>query len=196
MIRVREPYARSILNHWWVFIARGVLAILFGALAISWPRITVLVLVSLFAAFALLDGITSTVSAIRNRHWGWPFIAGLLSIVIGVMAIVWPARTGTALVILIGVWAVVRGTSDLAAAVALRRAITQEWVLVLSGVLSVLFGALLILWPGAGALAIIGLIAGFSIFLGILLIAAGIRQYGMRSKKNGGVPVVLHKGLR
>jgi uncharacterized membrane protein HdeD (DUF308 family) len=166
----------SLLNQWWALIIRGVLAILFGVLAVAWPHITLIVLLALFAAYAIADGITSIVAAIRNKSYGWVLFGGILSLAIGIMTLVWPGAATLALVILIGSWAIVRGVFDIAAAIALRETIRYEWLLVLSGVASIIFGFLLVLFPIVGIFALIGLIAGFSIVIGALLIAAGFRQ--------------------
>lgn len=175
----------SLLDQWWVPVVRGALAILFGALAVLWPQLTLLALLALFAAFAILDGIASLVAAVRERTWGLPLIGGLLSLAIGVLTVLWPGAAGLALAILIGAWAIVRGVFDIATAIALRRELRHEWVLALGGLLAVLFGLFLVIWPAAGALALVGLIAGFAFALGVLLIVAGIRLRRMREERAG-----------
>lgn len=172
----------SLLSHWWVLIVRGVLAIAFGVLAFTRPFATLLALIALFAAFALLDGFVSLGSAIRNRDWGWQLFGGLLSIAIGVLTILRPASAGRALVILIAVWAIMRGTFDIAAALTVRHELEShfEWMLIVSGVVSIVFGIFVAAWPVLGALAIVGLIGGFAIFLGITLVAAGFRERHLR----------------
>ena len=172
----------ALLDQWWALIVRGLIGILFGVLAFMWPQITMIVLIALFAAFALLDGVTSIAAAIRARDWGWPLWGGLLSLAAGVVTIAWPATAGIALVLLIGAWAVVRGVFDIATAIALRRVLRYEWVLALGGLISILFGALVLLRPAAGALAIVGLIAAFAIFWGVVLVLAGIHLRRMRDE--------------
>jgi uncharacterized membrane protein HdeD (DUF308 family) len=175
---------RSRLDHWWVFVVRGLLVIAFGLLTLLWPAITVLVLIALFATFCVLDGVTSIISAVQRKDWGWQFFGGILSIVVGFLAIMWPASAGFALIILIAAWAIMRGVLDISAAISLRRELNKqlEWMLIISGIVSILFGLLVALWPVAGILAIIGMIAGFSVFLGVTLIAAGLRQRSLRTK--------------
>lgn len=175
---------RSRLDHWWVFVVRGALAVLFGLLTLAWPGITVLVLIALFATFCLLDGITSIISAVQRKDWGWYLFGGILSLVMGILTIMWPVSAGFALIILIAAWAIMRGVFDIAAAITLRRELNRklEWMLVISGIVSILFGALIVLSPVAGVLAIVGVIAGFAIFLGITLIAAGLRQRSLRNR--------------
>jgi uncharacterized membrane protein HdeD (DUF308 family) len=171
------PATHSLLCHWRALIIRGVLAIVFGVLAVILPHITIVALIAVFAAFVLLDGFTSLGSAIANRDWGWQLFGGLLSIAIGVLTIMWPASAGFALIIFIAAWALVRGIFDIAAAVTLRHELASrmEWLLVVSGIVSILFGLAVAAWPALGAIAIVGMIAGFAIFLGILLVAAGLR---------------------
>lgn len=184
------PQSHSLLRHWWALIIRGILAIAFGVLAVALPHITIIALIALFAAFALLDGFTSLGSAIANRDWGWQLFGGLLSIAIGVLTIMWPASAGFALIIFIAAWALVRGVFDIAAAITLRHELASsfEWLLVISGIVSILFGLAVAAWPVLGAIAIIGVIAGFSIFLGILLLAAGLREWRLQRRYHLGPP--------
>ena len=184
------PQNHSLLSHWWALIIRGVLAILFGVLAVAWPHITIIALIALFAAFALLDGFTSLASAITNRDWGWQLFGGLLSIAIGVLTILWPASAGFALIIFIAAWALVRGVFDIAAAITLRHELNRgfEWLLVLSGIVSIVFGFAVAAWPVLGAIAIIGMIAGFAIFLGVLLVLAGLREFQLQRRHHLGPP--------
>jgi len=166
----------SLLNQWWALIVRGVLAILFGIAAITWPRVTLVVLLALFAAFALADGITSLIAAVRTRSWGWVFFGGLVSVAVGILTLMWPGAATFALVLLIGAWAIVRGIFDIATGIALRREIRYEWLLILTGVVSIIFGAFIAFFPVAGVFALIGIVAGFAIAIGVLLIAAGIME--------------------
>lgn len=184
------PPTNSLLRHWWALIIRGVLAIAFGVLAVLLPHITIIALIALFAAFALLDGFTSLGSAIANRDWGWPLFGGLLSVGIGVLTIIWPASAGFALVIFIAAWALMRGVFDIAAAITLRHELASrfEWLLLISGIVSILFGLAVAAWPVLGAIAIVGVIAGFAIFLGILLVAAGLREWRLRRLYHLGPP--------
>jgi len=176
--------SNSSLDYWWVLVVRGVLSILFGLVALAWPQITVVALIALFAAFAFLDGVTSILSAIRHRHYGWSFLGGILSIIVGVIAVVWPASAGFALIMLVAAWAFTRGVFDIAAAITLRQTLESraEWMLIVSGLVSVAFGLFVAFWPLAGVFAIVGVVAGFSIFLGATLLAAGLRQRLLRNR--------------
>jgi uncharacterized membrane protein HdeD (DUF308 family) len=174
-----------LLDQWWALIVRGALAILFGVLSIIWPHLTLIALIALFAAYALADGVISLIAAFRSKRYGWLLFGGLLSLAAGILTILFPAAAALALVIFIGAWAIVRGALDIALAFNLReetRETRYEWLLGLSGIFSIIFGFFVIVWPAAGALAIVGVIAGFAIVLGALLIAAGIRQHRLRDQ--------------
>lgn len=178
-------------RNWWALALRGLFAVLFGLAVFIWPGLTLLALVALFAAYALVDGVFSIVAAIRaaGRHarW-WPLLLeGLLGIAAGVVAFLWPNITALALLYVIAAWAIVTGVFEIVAAIRLRREIEGELLLGLAGLASVIFGVLLILFPGAGALAVLWLIGGFAIAFGILLILLGFRLRGRqgRSEQSG-----------
>jgi len=166
-------------RNWGWIVLRGVAAVLFGALAIAWPGITLAALVIVWGAYALADGVLALIAAWRVRDQGRPFwsllIVGLLGIGAGVVTFLWPAVTALTLLIFIAAWAVVMGVFQVIAAIRLRKEIQGEWLLGLSGVLSVAFGVLMFAQPGAGALAVIWVIGGYAIFFGVLLIALGVR---------------------
>jgi uncharacterized membrane protein HdeD (DUF308 family) len=166
-------------RYWWVVLIRGLLAILFGVAAFTWPHLTLLTLVLLFGAFALVDGAFAVVAAISSRKqssdWGLLLLAGLLGIAIGVLTYHNPAITALALVLYIAAWALVRGVVDIVAAIRLRAEIEGEWLMALGGVASIAF-ALLVLWaPGAGALAMLWMIGAWAIFFGTVLVVLAFR---------------------
>jgi len=162
---------------WWMLVLRGTAALVFGVLALAWPGITLLVLVALFAAYALISGVAAVAGAIRaratDRRWWVVLLLGLVSVAAGVLAVFMPAITALALVLLMGANALVTGVLEIILAVRLRRQIRGEWLLGLAGLLSVVFGVLVLLFPGPGALALVWLIAVWAIAIGILLLAAG-----------------------
>lgn len=169
----------TLLRSWWVPALRGVIALLFGAVTLYWPQLTLLVLVSLFAGYAIFTGIISVAGAIKNHthddHWWLFLIIGLAGIGAGAIAIIHPAITAVVLVMLIGANALVTGVLDVVAAIRLRREIQGEWLLVLSGMASIVFGILVFLYPVAGVLTIIGLVSAYAFITGFLLIAAALR---------------------
>src|SRR5215510_16341934 len=149
-------------NSWWALVLRGIAAIAFGILAFVWPHITLAALVFLWGAYALVDGVVAIIGGIKshteNRRWWVLLIEGILSFAAGVFAFFAPGLTALALLFLIAAWAIVTGGFEIGAAIQLRKYIKGEWLLALAGVASVVFGVLLFLNPGAGALAVVWLI--------------------------------------
>jgi uncharacterized membrane protein HdeD (DUF308 family) len=168
---------KEVTRYWWFVALRGLAAVLFGIAAFAWPGITLTLLVLLFGAYALVDGVFALIYAFGSgrRFRGWLVVEGLAGIVLGVIALVWPGITALSLLYLIAGWAVVTGVLEIIAAIRLRKVITNEWMLALSGLASVIFGVILAIQPGAGALALIWLIAAYAIVFGVLLIALGFR---------------------
>jgi uncharacterized membrane protein HdeD (DUF308 family) len=165
--------------NWWLLALRGLIAVVFGVLAFMWPGATLLTLVWLFGAFALLNGILSLVLAAKTPK-GYPKVGslifgGLLGILAGLLAFVMPGITALGLLILIAAWAIATGVMELVAAVRLRKIITNEWLLILAGIASVAFGVILLLQPAAGALALVWLIGAWALVFGILLMILAFR---------------------
>jgi uncharacterized membrane protein HdeD (DUF308 family) len=171
----------ALTHNWWMVALRGVAAILFGFTAIVWPDITVGVLVAFFGAFAIVDGSFSVAASLAGHssdRW-WYLLGGVASIAIGVIAWAWPELTALTLLYIIASWAIIVGTFEIAAAIALREWLTQEWMLILSGVVSVLFGIVLFAFPGEGAIALVTTIGIFSMILGGSLIGLALRLRGV-----------------
>ena len=171
-------------RRWWAVVLRGVVAVVFGLLAMVWPGITLLALVALFAAYALVDGAVTLAAAFGPRRAGtsrgWLIVEGIAGVLAGILTFVWPDITALVLLWLIAAWAIVTGVLEVVAAVRLRKEITGEWLLALSGVLSVLFGILLVLWPATGALAVVLLIGAYAVVFGGVLIGLGLRLRRLR----------------
>jgi uncharacterized membrane protein HdeD (DUF308 family) len=169
----------SLTDHWWLFLIRGIAAIIFGVLAFAWPGVTLVVLVLFFGAFALVDGIASLIAAVTGRgatapRW-WLAIVGLAGIAAGLLTFFWPAVTAVLLLYFIAGWAIATGVFQIIGAIQLRKEIDNEWLLVLSGVVSILLGIVLIVMPGTGLLALVWLIAIDAIIFGVLVIGFGLR---------------------
>jgi uncharacterized membrane protein HdeD (DUF308 family) len=168
-----------LVRNWWALALRGLLAVLFGILAIAWPGIALGALVLLFGAYALVDGVLSIAAAVVGRTSGMPWWAllleGVLGIATGIVTFAWPGITGIVLLYLIAAWAIFTGILEIVAAIQLRKEIQGEWLLALSGVLSVVFGLLLVARPGAGAVAVAWLIGAYAIVFGVLLMTLGFR---------------------
>jgi uncharacterized membrane protein HdeD (DUF308 family) len=177
---------RTLAQNWWAILLRGVCAVLFGLGAFAWPGVTLAVLVLLYGAYALVDGVLAVAWALIGRHsgafpWG-VLLAGLGGVAIGVLTFLWPGLTALALLYLIAAWAIVRGVFEIIAAFHLRREIENEWLLGLSGLLSVVLGAVLVVAPGAGALALLWWIGAFAIAFGVLSIILGVRLKGVNDR--------------
>ena len=159
---------------WWLVLLRGIAAIVFGILAWAWPGATLITLTLFWGAYALVDGIAALWSSWHARGRGkamWQVILiGIPGVVAGIFTFVAPGITAIALLLLIAVWAVANGVFQIAAGIRLRKEISNEWLLILSGVLSVAFGAMMILSPGAGAMAVLWLIGAFAVAYGVLLV--------------------------
>jgi uncharacterized membrane protein HdeD (DUF308 family) len=165
-------------SRWWTLAARGIAAILFGILTFISPGLSLFTLVILFGAWALADGVFNLVMAVRTRkgeRWGWLVLEGVTSIIVGILTFFWPGITALSLLFLIAAWSVVTGIAEVVAAIRLRKLIRGEWLLGLSGVVSIVFGLLLFAFPGAGALAVIFWIGAYSIVFGSLLVALAFR---------------------
>jgi uncharacterized membrane protein HdeD (DUF308 family) len=149
----------SITSNWWLVALRGALAVIFGVAAFAWPGITFEVLVLLFGAYAFVDGVLvlsfGVMAAGDGVQW-WPLVlAGILGITVGVLTFAQPATMALALVYVAGAWAIITGLLQVVAAIRLREYISSEWLLGASGVLSILFGALVVSQPGPGALTLV-----------------------------------------
>ena len=169
---------------WWMLILRGTVALLFGTLALFWPGLTLLLLIALFSVYAIASGVVAIVAAIRYRathasRWV-PLLLGICSVGAGVIAALVPGITALVLVAVIGANAIITGVLDLIAATRLHRRLRNAWMLVVTGVLSVLFGIFVLLFPGAGALALVWLIAVYALFTGALLVVIGITARAWR----------------
>lgn len=176
-VRMR-PMLDALARNWWVILLRGVVAILFGIATFIWPGITLITLVLLYGAFAFADGVLSIIAAIRGGvpapRW-WLALVGVFGIAAGILTVIWPGITAMVLLLFIAFWAIAAGVMEIVGAIKLRKEIDDEWLLIASGVLSVLFGLLLLFQPGAGALALVLVIGSFAILYGILLVMFGLR---------------------
>lgn len=160
-------------------LIRGIAGIVIGLLAVAWPGITIAVLVGIFGVYAIIDGLTNLfIGFARSRAGGrsWAHvIQGVVGIAAGVLTFVWPGITALALVWFIAAWAIVTGVLEIVAAVRLRKVITGEWLLALSGALSITFGLLVFAFPSAGAVGIAFVLGAYAVATGVILVTLGIR---------------------
>jgi uncharacterized membrane protein HdeD (DUF308 family) len=177
----------NVLARNWGWVAlRGVAALIFGILTLANPAISLVTLILFFGAYAVTDGIFTIVSVVANRrgepHWIALIFAGLLSVAAGIVAFLLPGMTALILLYWIALWAIVTGAAEIVTAIRLRKVLTGEWLLVLAGVLSILFGALLFARPGAGALAVVLWIGAYAVVVGVVLIALAFRLRSWKSE--------------
>jgi uncharacterized membrane protein HdeD (DUF308 family) len=169
---------QALADNWWLILLRGIAAIVFGVLAMAWPGVTLVTLVVLYGIFVLADGAFAVLAAIRGSEYAsswWLAIVGLLGIAAGIITLLWPGITGLVLLFCIAIWAIATGILQIVGAIAMRNELDDTWLLVATGALSVLFGALLIARPGTGALALVLVIASYAIIYGILLCLLAFR---------------------
>jgi uncharacterized membrane protein HdeD (DUF308 family) len=173
----------ALARWWWTFLVRGLLAIAFGVLAFFAPGLGIAVLVGLFAAWALIDGVTSLATGIggrnRDKSWWLEILEGVVSIIAGIIALVFPVLAAEVLVIIIAAWALVTGIFEIIAAIRLREQIKGEFWLGLAGLASILFGVILLVFPGVGALSLVWLIGSFALVFGVFLVILGWRLRGV-----------------
>ncbi|HTO54732.1 MAG TPA: HdeD family acid-resistance protein [Myxococcota bacterium] len=171
--------ASILARGWWLLLLRGLAAVAFGVFALAEPGASLAVLVLLFGSYALVDGVLCTWTAVSGRahHESWwvLLIEGLLGIGVGVLTFVEPGITALVILFYIAVWAIATGVLEIVAAVRLRKEIQGEWLLALAGVVSISFGVMLMARPGAGALALLWLIASYAIFFGTVLVVLAFR---------------------
>jgi uncharacterized membrane protein HdeD (DUF308 family) len=179
--------ADELARHWWLVALRGLAAVLFGILAFAQPQMTLTLLVLLFGAYALVDGVLGLIAAFRgDADHRWAMAAeGIVSVLAGLAAFLWPGVTALVLLYIIAFWAILTGALEILAAVRLRRVIHNEWALILSGALSILFGIVLVAAPGAGALAVVWLIGAYAIVFGITLLALAWRLRSFAERLGG-----------
>jgi uncharacterized membrane protein HdeD (DUF308 family) len=182
---ITPSFINELTGRWWVLLLRGVAAIGFGILAFVWPGMTLLTLVFLYGAFALVDGVFAVIGAmvgwVRSTSAWLLVAAGILGIVVGLLTLMWPGAVAVGLVLYVGAWAIVRGVIDVFNAIRLRKEIPNEWSLLISGLLSIVFGCLIFLAPRLGVLAVIWPLAACAVAAGILLVALAFRLHSLET---------------
>jgi uncharacterized membrane protein HdeD (DUF308 family) len=169
---------QGLARNWWLILLRGICAIVFGVFTFAWPGVTLVTLVLFYGAYALVDGVFALLAAIMGRQpaprW-WLALIGVFGIAVGLLTWLMPGLTALVLLYYIAVWAIATGVTQIAGAIRLRKEIDNEWILIASGIISVLFGLILIAQPGAGALSVLFVIGVYAIIHGIALIALAFR---------------------
>ncbi|WP_323005755.1 HdeD family acid-resistance protein [Pseudorhodobacter sp.] len=169
----------TLQRSWWIFLLRGVSAIVFGIMAFAWPTLTLSALVMLFGAYVLVDGIVGLIDAARNRDRMtrvWPLVfEAAFGIVVGLLTLLLPGLTLLVLLMVIAAWAVVGGMLRIVLAFKIRHEITGEWFLIVGGMVSILFGVLLSALPQVGLVTLAWVIGIFAMAVGTLFLALALR---------------------
>jgi len=185
---LNDDMSAALARNWWAVALRGVFAILFGIIALFMPGVTLAALVLLFSAYMLVDGIFAIVAAVRavrrREQWGWLVLEGIADLAAGAIAFLWPLITIVAFVYLLAAWAIVSGALMTAAAFRLHILHGRGWML-FGGVVSLIWGVLLIVWPLTGALVLTWWLAAYALFFGGALLVLAFR---LRARRNDRPP--------
>jgi uncharacterized membrane protein HdeD (DUF308 family) len=174
-----DPKA-AVRGVWWLVLIRGILAILFGLFALFAPGTALLALVLVFGAYAIIDGITAIIAGIRHRkeesHWGWQVFQGVVSVIAGIIAFTWPGVTVLAILFVIAFWSIVSGVAQIIQSFTMRKRGLSSWGWTLAGgIVSVLFGIVLLAWPGAGLITLLWLVGIFALVFGVIFVVWAFR---------------------
>jgi uncharacterized membrane protein HdeD (DUF308 family) len=194
MVRLTEaqesPVSPESSGNWWTLLLRGMAAVLFGLFALVWPGITLAVLVIIYGAYALVDGIFTIIAGFRSvdgRRRALLLAEGIIGIIAGLIALAWPGITAVALLYIISLWAILGGLLRIVTAILLRREIQNEWAMAASGALSVLLGVILGVLPGVGLLSLTWLIGVFALGVGATLIWLSFKVRGRNAERGSRV---------
>jgi uncharacterized membrane protein HdeD (DUF308 family) len=181
--RLSEQMSALLARNWWALLLRGLIGVVLGVMTLLMPAVSLASLVLLFAIYMIVDGVLGIVAAVRaarrQERWGWLILEGVFDIGAGIVALLWPGITVLVFVILVAAWAIVSGASMAIAAFRLDRRGTR-WLMALAGVLSVIWGVLLAIWPISGALVLTLWIGAYALVFGITLIVLAFR---LRSRR-------------
>jgi uncharacterized membrane protein HdeD (DUF308 family) len=182
----RTLMAADLARNWWLLALRGVVGILFGIGAFVWPGATLAALVIVFGAYVFVDGIFAVVTGIGMRRqlslWWLVVLEGVAGIVLGLLTFRSPDTTALVLLTIIAAWSIVTGIFEIVTALRIRTLIANEWLMILSGAVSIVFGVLLIAQPGAGEIAIVWLLGAYALLFGLLTLMFAFRLRAMRER--------------
>ncbi len=167
-----------------LFLFRGLAAVLFGILTLVWPKLSLTVLVLLFGVFAVIGGITAVAAALRNTEmpgWGFLLFEGILGILAGVVALVWPGITALAFLFLLATWAIITGILEIVAPLSFPMSGGRSLLSVLTGLVSIVFGVLIAAQPSSGLLAVVWLIGVYAIVVGVMYIVVYFESRSLTS---------------
>jgi uncharacterized membrane protein HdeD (DUF308 family) len=184
-----EQMNALLAQNWWAFALRGVLGIIFGLIAFFLPGVTMLSLVLVFSAYALVDGVFAIIAAGRamrqHERWGFLLLEGIVNIIVAAIAFLWPGITVVSFVFLVGTWAILSGGLMLSAALRLELD-HGRWWLALGGLVSVIYGVLLIAAPFIGALVLTWWLGAYAIVFGFALVAVAIKLHARQREQPPG----------
>jgi uncharacterized membrane protein HdeD (DUF308 family) len=166
-------------GNWWALALRAAAAFLLAVIAFLLPGPTLTAIVLIFGVYAVIDGVLALVAAVRglrkHERWGAMLLEGIVGVAAGAIALMWPGIGALALVYVMAAWALVTGVLEIAMAVRLRKVITGEWLLILSGVLSILLAGLVAAFPLAGATALAWTLGVYALLYGGVLMGLALR---------------------
>ncbi len=169
---------KLLAKNWWLLLIRGLCGILFGLLAFTRPGITLVTLILFYGVFVAALGVIEIMAAIRGGtmapRW-WLAFAGVVALAAGAVTFLMPGITALALLYIIGIWAIAHGLFEIIGAIQLRKEIDNEWLLIFSGLISILFGACVFFWPGATAISLVWLIGVYAFAVGMLCVGLAFR---------------------
>jgi len=178
-----QAMSALLAQNWWAVALRGVFAIIFALIAFFWPDATLLSFVLFFSAYMLVDGIFGIVAAVRaasnNQRWGLLVLEGIVDILAGVVAFIWPGLTLLFFITLLAVWSLITGILMIVAAFKLNPAYGRGW-LIFSGIVSVLFGVALLIAPLVGAVVLTWWLGAYALVFGVALLVLAFKLKGRR----------------
>ena len=186
----RPPISSVALGNWWALAARGVVAVLFGLAALIWPGLTLAALIVLFGAYAVVDGVFAVVAGFRSvdgTRRALLLAEGILGVLAGLVALLWPGAAAVFLLYVVAFWAIFGGLLRIMGALLLRKEIDNEWSMAAGGVLSIILGVILAVFPGIGLLSYAWLIGVIALAVGATLIALAFKVRSHRPSGGGRV---------
>lgn len=186
-VDANEAMVRIAKDVWWVLLVRGIVAIAFGVVALAWPHVTVKALIVVVGVFWIVDGVVSAVRAIAARKyvtsWVWWLAGALVSVIAGIVLFAWPGLTALAFAYLMGFWAILLGILELIGAFQVMANGGRWGGALVAGGITLVFGLIMVIWPGSGITGLIWLIGIFALVFGVLFVLAAfqVRSAGRRA---------------
>jgi uncharacterized membrane protein HdeD (DUF308 family) len=174
-----QPIAANVRRYWWLFLIRGLFGLALGILAVIFPGATLAVAVILIGAYLIVDGIVAIAKGVQvmrsDAHWWVLLLEGILGVAVGVAIFVWPGLSILSLAYLVGYWAIITGVLAIGTAFRLRSHLPGEWLYMLFGIVSVIFGIFVLFAPATGLVYIVLMISIYGFVIGFTMIALAFR---------------------